>query len=170
MRTLLSGLIAFCACGADFTSSANFRVQTTPRSAVICYTVSAPDIGTVGTWEVSTDPSYAPLEHDVDTTLYSGSSSDNRMGSYASGRTRCFLAGEGSPGLGLQAPGPQLRVLGFPGKGGGGAQPRRGGLHLLEVDVQCCAAQRQPLLSVAEDAANRSPPPCRQANLPEGSL
>ena len=104
MKTLLSGLIAFCACGADFTSSANFRVQTTPRSAVICYTVPVAGIGALGTWEVSTDPSYAPLEHDVDTTLYSGSSSDNRIGSYASGRTRCFLAGEGSPGLNPMAP------------------------------------------------------------------
>ena len=99
MKILLLGLIAFCACGADFTSSANFRVQTTPRSAVICYTVPSSGAGTAGTWEISESPSYTPLVYDVDTSLFANSNSDNRAGSASAGRSRCFVAGEGGTGI-----------------------------------------------------------------------
>ena len=99
MKILWLGLIAFCACGADFTSSANFRVQTTPRSAVICYTVPSSGAGTAGTWEISESPSYTPLVYDVDTNLFANSNSDNRAGSTSAGRSRCFVAGEGGTGI-----------------------------------------------------------------------
>ena len=99
MKIFLLGLIALCAWGADFTSSANFRVQTTPRSAVICYAVPSSDAGTAGTWEISESPSYMPLVYDVDTGLFANSNSDNRAGSTFAGRSRCFVAGEGGTGI-----------------------------------------------------------------------
>jgi len=99
MKLFLLGLMAFCACGADFTSSANFRVQATPRSAVICYTVPPSDAGTAGTWEISESSSYAPLVYDVDTSLFANSNADNRTGSTSAGRSRCFVAGEGGTGI-----------------------------------------------------------------------
>lgn len=99
MKILWLGLIAFCARGADFTSSANFRVQTTPRSAVICYAVPSSGAGTVGTWEISESPSYAPLVYDVDPNLFVNSDSDNRAGSTSAGRSRCFVTGEGGTGI-----------------------------------------------------------------------
>ena len=99
MKIFLLELMAFCACGADFTSSANFRVQTTPRSAVICYTVPPSDAGTAGTWEISESSGYAPLVYDVDTNLFANSNADNRTGSASAGRSRCFVAGEGGAGI-----------------------------------------------------------------------
>jgi hypothetical protein len=99
MKIVLLGLMALCAWGADFTTSANFRIQTTPRSAVICYTVPSSDAGTAGTWEISESPSYTPLVYDVDTSLFANSNSDNRAGSASGGRSRCFVAGEGGTGI-----------------------------------------------------------------------
>jgi hypothetical protein len=89
--------IAATGTGSDFTSSANFQVQQTAKAAVVNYT--APAGAGVCTWEVSQANTFAPLVPDVSTTLFPGSSSDNRAGSVANGNARTFVVGQGGTGI-----------------------------------------------------------------------
>jgi hypothetical protein len=83
--------------GSDFTSSANFTVQQTAKAAVVNYT--APAGAGVCTWEMSQANTFAPLVADVNTTLFPGSSSDNRAGSLSNGDARTFVVGQGGTGI-----------------------------------------------------------------------
>jgi hypothetical protein len=72
----------------------NIRILgTTSTQAVISYT--APDSNPC-TIQISQSPTYSPLVHDVDPTLFPGANSDNRVGSISSGLARVFVAGKRS--------------------------------------------------------------------------
>jgi len=62
----------------------------TNTQAVLQYT--APDASAC-TVAVSTSPTYSPLVHDVDSSIFAGSNLDNRPGSMSSGVPRTFVAG-----------------------------------------------------------------------------
>ena len=89
MRTLI--LVLFCA-QALLAAVANVRVLgTTPTQAVISYDAPSSDACTL---EVSESSSYAPLVHDIDTSLFSSSNSDGRTGNVTIGRHRTFVVGQ----------------------------------------------------------------------------
>ena len=91
-------LLAVSASAADISSTITFKI--THRSAVVCYTVGAGNAGTVGTIELSQSPSYTPVVDDVNTTLFTGSASDNRTGSTGAGtQNRCVVLGQGGTGI-----------------------------------------------------------------------
>jgi hypothetical protein len=70
----------------------NVSIQgTTPTQAILHYT--APDEGTC-TVEVSESPSFSPLVHDVDPTLYVGANLDIRREGTFNGAERVFVIGK----------------------------------------------------------------------------
>ena len=81
----LSGSLAWAAVSVNVPG-------TTQTQATIRYALSA-STGATCLVEISESPSYTPLAHDVDPTLFSGSNHDNRGGSIASGNFRIFIAG-----------------------------------------------------------------------------
>jgi len=97
MRILVAFLLPLAGWAADFTATANFRVQTTTRSAVISYVV--PQGAAACTWEVSESSAFTPLVHDVDPTLFVNSNRDDRAGSQTRGSARTFVLGQGGTGI-----------------------------------------------------------------------
>ncbi len=65
---------------------------TTPTQAILSYTLAAPT-GAACMVEISESPSFAPLDHDVDATLFPGSNLDSRSGSITNGNTHIFAGG-----------------------------------------------------------------------------
>src|SRR5690242_9307287 len=101
-------LISFVLATAVHAAITNVRViGTTNTQATIAYT--APDL-TACTWEVSTSPTYSPLAHDVDTSLFSGSNLDSRAGSITNGRARQFIAGTRTAQAASDGTGPYSRA------------------------------------------------------------
>src|SRR4051812_42585654 len=70
----------------------NLQVRgVTSTQAIVAY--RAPDTNACIV-EVSESPSYRPLAHDVDPTLFAGSNLDSRPESTTSGLSRVFVAGK----------------------------------------------------------------------------
>jgi len=87
MRWLVALLALPLAAAVD-----NLRVvDTTATQAIISY--AAPDTSAC-TVEISEDPSYSPVVHDVNATLFSGSNSDSRTGNITLGRHRTITIGQ----------------------------------------------------------------------------
>lgn len=70
----------------------------TNTQAIIAYTAPTAQACTV---EVSESPTYTPLVHDVDSTIFSGANLDNRAGSISDGLTRKVVAGKRTAEIGL---------------------------------------------------------------------
>src|ERR1039457_5627588 len=88
MRLSMIVLTASMAYGAV----GNLQVRgVTSTQAILAY--RAPDTNPCSV-EVSESPSYVPLAHDVDPTLFTGSNLDNRPEATVSGLQRVFVAGE----------------------------------------------------------------------------
>jgi hypothetical protein len=88
MKTFLIIFSAFPA----FAAITNIQVSgTTPTQALISY--DAPG-GSACTIKVSESPAFSPLVHDVDESLFPGSSSDLRPGSLSSGPHRVAVIGK----------------------------------------------------------------------------
>ena len=78
----------------------NLQVRgVTSTQAILAY--RAPDRNAC-TVEISESPSYRPLAHDVDPTLFAGSNMDNREAT-ASGLNRVFVAGKRRAEKGINA-------------------------------------------------------------------
>jgi hypothetical protein len=88
MRLSMIVLTASMAYGAV----GNLQVRgVTSTQAILAY--RAPDTNPCSV-EVSESPSYLPLAHDVDPTLFTGSNLDNRPEATVSGLQRVFVAGK----------------------------------------------------------------------------
>lgn len=86
-KTLLASLLVSLPAVAQVSS-----VVASNTQAIIKYTAPSTAACTV---EVSEDPSYSPLVHDVDTTIFSGSNLDSRTGSLGAGTTaRTIVVGK----------------------------------------------------------------------------
>lgn len=85
-------LLLWIACFPAFAQISTVAVQgITATQAILRYT--APDTGGCSA-EVSESASFAPVVHDVDATLFSGSNLDSRAENITSGRDRLFVIGK----------------------------------------------------------------------------
>ncbi len=98
MRTIT----LLCVAGSLACAAVTVTVRgTTATQAILSYNLSAPS-GSACLVEISESPSYAPLIHDVDGSLFSGSNRDSRSGSVLNGGSHVFVAGtRGAAQLGL---------------------------------------------------------------------
>lgn len=87
--SLLASLLAL----SSWAAPTNVRVQAvTNTQAVIAYTAGQSD--SVCTMEVSESPTYSPLVHDVNGTLFPGENLDSRSTTINGGRDRVFVVGK----------------------------------------------------------------------------
>ncbi len=92
MRANVLLVSAAVACGTAFGAVGNVQVRgVTATQAVITY--SAPDTNPCQV-EVSESPTYSPLVHDVDSSLFAGANLDSRAESLRSGPQRVFVTGK----------------------------------------------------------------------------